>query len=94
MRPRVTGPELLTPGEVCALWRINPKTLWKWDAAGKLTSIRTPGGTRRYSRAEVMALLNGSETPTPGTRRRTVIYVLMLGIACAYMLGLIWLATR
>ncbi len=36
MRPRVTGPELMTPREVCALFRVNPKTLWTWDAAGKL----------------------------------------------------------
>jgi excisionase family DNA binding protein len=34
----------------------------RWAKAGKLTSIRTLGGHRRYRKAEVDALLAGSET--------------------------------
>lgn len=48
---------LLTPSEVAALFRVDPKTVTRWAKAGKLTSIRTLGGHRRYRSAEVMALL-------------------------------------
>lgn len=50
--------ELLTPGEVADLFRVDPKTVSRWAKAGKLTSIRTLGGHRRYNRAEVQDLLD------------------------------------
>lgn len=50
---------LLTPAEVAALFCVDPKTVTRWAAAGKLTSIRTPGGHRRFREAEVRALLAG-----------------------------------
>ena len=46
---------LLTPGEVAALFRVDPKTVTRWAASGRIGSIRTPGGHRRES--EVRALL-------------------------------------
>ena len=49
---------LLTPAEVASLFRVDPKTVTRWDKAGKLTSIRTLGGHRRYKDSEVKALLN------------------------------------
>jgi excisionase family DNA binding protein len=48
---------LLTPAEVAALFRVDPKTVTRWARAGKLTSIRTLGGHRRYREAEVRTLL-------------------------------------
>ena len=48
---------LLTPAEVAALFRVDPKTVTRWAKAGKLTSIRTLGGHRRYKESEVKALL-------------------------------------
>ena len=51
--------ELLTPAGVAALLYVDPKTVTRWAAAGKLAAIRTPGGHRRYLRSEVMALLSG-----------------------------------
>ena len=51
---------LLTPAEVAALFRVDPKTVTRWAKAGKLTSIRTLGGHRRYREAEVRALLSGT----------------------------------
>ena len=48
---------LLTPGEVAALFRVDPKTVTRWAAAGRISSIRTPGGHRRYREAEIRALL-------------------------------------
>ena len=51
---------LLTPGEVAALFRVDPKTVTRWAKAGKLTSIRTLGGHRRYRESEVRQLLQGT----------------------------------
>lgn len=48
---------LLTPAEVAAKFKVDPKTVTRWAAAGKLTSIRTLGGHRRYKESEVEALL-------------------------------------
>ncbi len=53
---------LLTPAEVARLFRVDPKTVTRWAKAGRITSIRTPGGHRRYREAEVQALLNRPET--------------------------------
>ena len=50
---------LLTPAEVAAMFRVDPKTVTRWAKAGKLSSIRTLGGHRRYREAEVRALLQG-----------------------------------
>ena len=54
-----TGDRLLTPGEVAALFRVDPKTVTRWAAAGRIGSIRTPGGHRRFRESEVRALLDG-----------------------------------
>ena len=51
--------KLLTPAEVAALFRVDPKTVTRWAKAGKLSSIRTLGGHRRYREAEVRDLLSG-----------------------------------
>ena len=63
MGMRQPEPEaLLTPAEVAALFRVDPKTVTRWAKAGKLSAIRTLGGHRRYRAAEVQALLAGLET--------------------------------
>ena len=48
---------LLTPAEVAAMFRVDPKTVTRWAKAGRIQSIRTLGGHRRYREAEVRALL-------------------------------------
>jgi excisionase family DNA binding protein len=48
---------LLTPGEVAAMFRVDPKTVTRWALAGRISSIRTPGGHRRFHEAEIRALL-------------------------------------
>jgi excisionase family DNA binding protein len=48
---------LLTPAEVAALFRVDPKTVTRWARSGKLACIRTLGGHRRY-------------LETPGARAR------------------------
>ena len=51
---------LLTPSEVATLFRVDPKTVTRWAKAGKLTSIRTLGGHRRFKESEVKALLTAT----------------------------------
>ena len=58
--------QLLTPSEVAALFRVDPKTVTRWAKAGKLTSIRTLGGHRRYRASEVHALLD-AQSPSGQT---------------------------
>jgi excisionase family DNA binding protein len=48
---------LLTPAEVAALFRVDPKTVTRWAATGRLRSLRTPGGHRRFRESDVRALL-------------------------------------
>lgn len=48
---------LLTPGEVAEMFRVDPKTVTRWASAGRIGSIRTPGGHRRFKESEVKSLL-------------------------------------
>lgn len=62
---RLTDAEvLLTPGEVAILFHVDPKTVTRWAKAGKLTSIRTLGGHRRYRESEVKELLQDNPKTT------------------------------
>lgn len=56
-QPPLKSDRLLTPGEVAQLFRVDPKTVTRWAAAGRIGSIRTPGGHRRFRESEVRALL-------------------------------------
>jgi excisionase family DNA binding protein len=51
-------PQLLAPREVAALFRVDPKTVTRWAEQGRLTTVRTLGGHRRFRADEVYALLN------------------------------------
>ena len=53
---------LLTPAEVAALFRVDPKTVTRWAQQGKLPSIRTLGGHRRYRESEIQAFLHRAAT--------------------------------
>lgn len=54
---RQTDERLLTPGEVAAMFRVDPKTVTRWAAMGRIGSVRTPGGHRRFRESEVRELL-------------------------------------
>lgn len=60
------GDRLLTPGEVAVMFRVDPKTVTRWAAAGRIGSTRTPGGHRRFRESEVRKLL------AEGSRPRTM----------------------
>lgn len=64
MSANLSNPEeLLTPSEVAALFRVDPKTVTRWAKAGKLSCVKTLGGHRRYLASEVNALLTGFPAP-------------------------------
>ncbi len=58
--------QLLTPAEVARLFRVDPKTVTRWAQAGKLSSVRTLGGHRRFPREEVLRHLRAA-AGVPGT---------------------------
>lgn len=63
--PRRPEPEpLLTPAEVAQMFRVDPKTVTRWAKKGKLTSVRTLGGHRRYKETQVLGLLHNGTTDT------------------------------
>jgi len=75
MTSRAFGVEaLLTPAEVAQLFRVDLKTVTRWAKAGKLISLRTLGGHRRYRESEVRNLLGqtGSASGKPTHRSNQV----------------------
>ena len=83
MQPR-DDDALLTPSEVAAMFRVNPKTVTRWARAGKISAIRTLGGHRRFRESEIRQFLEQVEQtdqtlssrarrlPAHGPLRRTV----------------------
>jgi predicted site-specific integrase-resolvase len=58
--------DLLTPGEVAKLFRVDPKTVTRWGRAGRIPDvgdrksvIRTPGGHRRFRYKAIRMILTG-----------------------------------
>jgi excisionase family DNA binding protein len=49
--------DLLRPREVAGLFGVRTTTIARWAREGKLTPLRTPGGHRRYNRAEIQAMV-------------------------------------
>ncbi len=56
------GGDLLSIGAAARILQVSVQTVRRWDEAGSLESIRTPGNQRRYRRSDVEALL----TPAGG----------------------------
>ena len=59
-------PDLLTPAEVAAIFRVTTAQVARWAKAGRLNSIRTLGNHRRFDTAEVLAFLNGGSSDGGG----------------------------
>ena len=60
---------LMTPAEVAALFRVDPKTVTRWADAGRLTAVRTLGGHRRYLHDEVFQLLTANSSSLQNAER-------------------------
>lgn len=56
---QVVRRDLLTPGEVARILRVDPKTVTRWATQGRIQSVRTPGGHRRFYAAEIMGIAEG-----------------------------------
>lgn len=67
---RTHADRLLTPHEVAALFRVDPKTVTRWASSGRIPSHRTPGGHHRYLESEVQALLAKLTDPPAGAPRQ------------------------
>ena len=67
-RRKANQSDLMLPGEVAALFRVDPKSVTRWAQAGRIPSITTPGGHRRFHREVVEALLRG-DSPQGGESR-------------------------
>ncbi len=52
------GDDLLGTAESAKLIGVSVRTLYRYEDQGRITSVRTPGGHRRYRRSEVEALLS------------------------------------
>jgi len=59
-----TDPSLMTPREVAALFRVDPKTVTRWAQDGRLPYVRTLGGHRRYYEQDVRRLIDQLSSPT------------------------------
>lgn len=53
-------------GEAAERLGVHPETLRRWEAAGRITSTRTPGNQRRYLVTDVEELATGGD-PTTAT---------------------------
>jgi len=56
-------PTHLRLSDAAAIIGVHPETLRRWADAGKVRSFRTPGGPRRFHRADVENLLTPSPMP-------------------------------
>ena len=54
---------LLRTREVALLFQVSERAVTDWARRGRIPSVRTPGGHRRYPADEVWALLRSSEQP-------------------------------
>lgn len=60
--PSSFGGRLLRTREVALLFQVSERAVTDWARRGRIPSVRTPGGHRRYPADEVFALLRRSET--------------------------------
>lgn len=62
---------LLTPAEVATAFRVDPKTVTRWAKAGKLRSVRTLGGHRRYLETQIREMLSDNDQVAISKARTT-----------------------
>lgn len=57
-----TQGRLLRTREVALLFQVSERAVTEWARRGRIPSVRTPGGHRRYPADEVWVLLQRSES--------------------------------
>jgi len=63
--------ELLTPKEAAKLLTVSYPTIKQWIYAGKIRSVKTPGGHHRIPRSEVGHLIGRKMAPAPVLEERS-----------------------
>lgn len=51
--------DLVTTGEAARLFRVDVRTMRKYVAEGRVSAKRTPAGQLRFSRRELLSVLDG-----------------------------------
>jgi excisionase family DNA binding protein len=69
MTQRPDPPRYLLPSEVADLLHVSPKTIRRWAKEGRLPFLRTLGGHRRYSEAEIRQLIADNTAAWENGRR-------------------------
>jgi excisionase family DNA binding protein len=65
--PVTVGGQLLRTADVATLFQVSERTVSDWARRGRIPSVRTPGGHRRYPATEIQRLLEAAEQGlTPG----------------------------
>lgn len=59
--PAALRGRLLRTREVALLFQVSERAVTEWARRGRVPSVRTPGGHRRYPADEVWALLRRTE---------------------------------
>ena len=59
--PANVGGQLLRTVDVAHLFQVSERTVSEWARQGRIPSVRTPGGHRRYPADEVRRLLETAE---------------------------------
>jgi excisionase family DNA binding protein len=59
--PVTVGGQLLRTADVAALFQVSERTVSDWARRGRIPSVRTPGGHRRYPATEIQRLLEAAE---------------------------------
>jgi excisionase family DNA binding protein len=54
--------QLLTPGEVAEIFRVNAKTVTRWSRTGKISAIKTMGGHRRFRASEIRKFIEEQQS--------------------------------
>jgi excisionase family DNA binding protein len=62
---------LLRTSDVAALFQVSERTVADWASRGRIPSVRTPGGQRRYPAAPIRELLRGDRPATDDTNGGT-----------------------
>jgi excisionase family DNA binding protein len=62
--PDAPGHHLLRTSDVALLFQVSERTVSEWARKGRVPSVRTPGGHRRYPVAEIRRLfLENAQLP-------------------------------
>jgi excisionase family DNA binding protein len=70
-----SGSRFLTRAEVADIFQVSPSTITRWAEAGKLPSIKTLGGHRRYEAKVVMELARHLISIQEANMEKTIISV-------------------